>query len=773
MRLGASRGYILYVVLTMLLFGSGCSITKYVPDDNYLLKRNEFKVSESDISKQEIKNYVKQKPNKRILGIRFHLRVYNLSKKDKNNRFNNWLREIGESPVVLDELMKGRTSNQLEQLFVNNGYYKVEVKDTSILKKKKAINIFTIDADQPYFINSKNYFFEDTSISKYIFADTVNSLIKSGQRYQLEILQEERKRLEKTLKNEGFYQFTKEYIAFRLDSAIGQNKVNILIVINAPKDVSGSITKHKRYFINDIKIYPNEPLSFETQKIEYLDTADINSLEILYPEKKTMSPKLLSNTNKIQKDSIYNLESATQTYSNLSSLRMFRFINMNFMEEDTSINDLYPLNVDVRLVPYKKQKYDVSGEFTNSGGNFGIGGNFDYQRKNIFRGAEILDVNFNMANQWRKSNEGYENFASYGLQAQLMFPKLIVPFSKKLNRKNYTTKTAVQVGYDYQNWPFYSGTISNLTYGYNWQSGKYLTHYFNPIDINSVKARNDSILSERYAGNNYLLSIYNSHFVGVTSYSLIYNNQQLNNQQLDYTFFRINIESAGNMLNWYSTLTNAVPNEDNKFEVFGLEYAQYVKADIDFRQSFQTSETNNFVYRIFAGVGIPYKNSDVIPFERQYYSGGANGMRAWRIWSLGPGTYYNDSIYNTGDIKLELNLEQRFKMFWLLEGAVFLDVGNIWSISKEDDREGARFNINDFYKDLAVGTGFGFRLDLSFTLVRVDVGLKLRDPSIELPEYTDPQDIPYKKPTKFVLGNPYLRDGYNYFAFQIGLGYPF
>lgn len=767
------RGY--FIFFALLLFGSGCSVTKYVPEDKYLLKKNDFHIIESEISKQEIKNYVKQKPNKRILGIRFHLRLYNLSNPNKDNGFNNWLRKIGEPPVILDEMMKDRTASQFEQYFFNNGYFTVEVKDTSLFKGRSAKNIYTIYANDPYSIRRKEYLLEDTSISKYFYSDTINSLIKTGQRYQLEILIEERKRLEAMLKNEGYYRFSKEFVGFKPDSALGKNQVDILTVVKSPRDESGAVENHKRYFIDEVRVFPNEPLSYEKQDIEYQDTVNVNDFEVLYTDKKNMSPKLLANTNKLQEDSVYRLENATQTYNNLSSLRMFRFINMNFNEGDTSKNGLYPLNTDIRLVPLKKQKFEVSGEFTNSGGNFGLGGNLDYQRINIFRGAEILDLSFSMANQWREkvNKSGYENYANYGLEAQLMFPKLIVPFSKKLNRRNYTTKTAVKVGYDYQNWPFYSGTISNASFGYNWQSGRFLTHFFNPLDINSVKARDTDVLNQRYAGNNYLLSIYNSHFVGVTSYSLIYNNQQINKEQLDYTFFRINIESAGNLLNWYSKLSNVSRNDSGRFEVFGLEYAQYLKADIDFRQSFQTSVTNNFVYRVFAGVGIPYKNSDVIPFERQYYSGGANGMRAWRVWSLGPGSHFNDSIYNTGDIKLELNLEQRFKMFWLLEGAVFLDVGNIWSISEKDTREGARFNIDSFYEDLAVGTGFGLRLDLSFTLIRLDIGMKLRDPSIELTNNNEPQNIASSRPSKFVIGNPYLRDNYNFFAFQIGLGYPF
>jgi hypothetical protein len=349
------------------------------------------------------------------------------------------------------------------------------------------------------------------------------------------------------------------------------------------------------------------------------------------------------------------------------------------------------------------------------------------------------------------------------LETTLRLPKFLFPFLKKGGFvKTFNPTTTILVAYNYQDLTFFTRTMANATFGYNWAARNYKTHIVNPIQLNLVNMiKIDTGFQRMIDASSYLANSYKDVLILGGNYSFIYNNQIIKKSK-DYLFLRVNAEAAGNMLSLASNIAGAEKKE-GYFNFFGQPFAQYIRTDIDLRYNVILNDVSSVVYRGFVGIGIPYGNSKAIPFEKQYFGGGANGIRAWQVRSLGPGSYKVPEktvfINQTADIKLEANAEYRFKLFWILEGALFVDAGNIWTFNEDASRPGARFKFNKFFNDIAVGTGTGFRFDLSFVTARIDLGMKLRDPSIS-------------DASRWI----FLSRRYNFrddFAFVLGIGYPF
>jgi hypothetical protein len=364
--------------------------------------------------------------------------------------------------------------------------------------------------------------------------------------------------------------------------------------------------------------------------------------------------------------------------------------------------------------------------------------------------------------RFSRDSTGVNRTQEFGIETSLRFPKFLFPFLDSENFiKKYNPVTSIQAAFNYQLLPVYTRSVANATFGYTWNDGPYRTHSINPMQLNFVKIKDiDSVYYEKViAPSAYLVSSYQDVLITSVNYSYTYSQKQ--SKARHHLFFRANAEAAGNLLNGIMRLTNApVDTATGKYNIFGQPYAQFIKTDFDIRYTRIINDISSIVYRGFVGVGIPYKNSLAMPFERQYYEGGANGIRGWQVRTLGPGsvepptgTYVNQ----TGDIKIEGNIEYRFKLFWLMEGAVFVDIGNIWAIKADAERPGAEFRFNKFVDDLAVGSGLGLRFDFTFVILRVDLGFKLRDPS-------------KSDDTKWLTSRPLRREDVQP---VIAIGYPF
>ncbi len=388
------------------------------------------------------------------------------------------------------------------------------------------------------------------------------------------------------------------------------------------------------------------------------------------------------------------------------------------------------LDCNVQLTLLSQQSFKVELEGTNSAGYLGGGVNFIYQDKNLFHGAELFSTKLKAAYE-ATPHQNSKSTQEYGFETSLKLPRFLLPFMEKEDFiKKYNPYTTILAAYNYQNMPLFTRTMASATFGYDWKAGSFREHLVNPLQLNMVKLPSiDSAFAVSIANSPYQAGSYSDVLMLGGTYSYIFNNQKINKARR-YWFMRWNVETSGNMLSAAKKITGSQKN-DSVYTVFGQPFAQFFRTDLDIRYNYIFNNVSSIVYRGFFGIGIPYGNSTVIPVEKQYFGGGANGIRAWQVRTLGPGSYNDttDFMTQTADIKLEANAEYRFKLFWLLEGAVFLDAGNIYTYRYDPARIGSQFKLSTFYKDIAVGTGVGFRFDFKFVIGRVDLGMKLRDPA--------------------------------------------
>lgn len=784
-------GYCIFIIV-FILFVTSCNPTKYVPEGESLLNENHINVNKEGVKKSDLVPYVKQVPNKRIFGSRFYLGLYNLSNIHKDKWPHSWLRNIGEEPVIYDSYATIKSKEQIKSYVASKGYFDGQVTDTVKTFNRKSDVFYKVELQRPYTIRNLSYEIADSNIRKLFYFDSVNCVIVRGKPYDVDVLQAERTRFERFIRDHGFYAFSSDYISFKVDSTVGTRQVDIKYVVRdfTKLDSYNRITSgpFAVYTVKNIYIYPDfvpkEALVSGDSYLKSLDTTFYNGYYFVTSNKNPeVKYDLLIQSLYLKPGAVYNVTSTEQTQTHLLLLKIFRLVNITYNDakENSSLQGMQlQLDCNIQLTLLSKQSYKVELEGTNSAGNLGGALNLIYQNINLFHGAELFSTKLKGAYAaYSQPNQRLSSTQEYGLETSLRLPEFVVPFLKSENFiKKYSPSTIVLASYDYQSLPLYTRTVANVSFGYDWKAGFYQEHIVNPIQLSLVNVPSiDSAYKARIESSSYLASSYKNVLIIGGNYSFIYNNQKIKNSR-DYWFLRINAETAGNLIGLAELLAGGkkqaggektllgVPIDTIKtYRILGQPFAQYVKADIDLRYNYKFNDVSSIVYRGFFGIGIPYGNSKEMPFEKQYFGGGANGIRAWQVRTLGPGSYNpnpGDSakvfLNETADIKLEANAEYRFKLFWILEGAVFVDAGNIWSYNNDPTRPGAQFTFKNFYKEIAVGTGTGFRFDFKFVIARVDVGMKLRDPLL-------PEGARW-----IFLNGPYKR---NDFTIVLGIGYPF
>jgi len=778
--LGFRAKYRISILLaTLVAMGlSSCRTVKYVPDNQYLLSKSKISVDNKSINKIELKTYLKQKPNTKILGFwRFHLGLYNLSGRGKEDGI---FKRIGEAPVIHSAYLTEKSKEEFQRFMHNKGYYQAKVTDTVIYRKnQKAEVYYTIIANEPHRIKSFKTEILDDSIKAQSKGDSAKTLIKLNGTFDTDVLAAESKRVLNRFQNEGFFRINKNEIYFEADTTKAPKSVSLNMVVEKENVSSDPAVvqerDHQRYTFHNFYFYTD----YESQKqlfsesrdesvIEKNDTVKIENQVFISHGKIRYNPQMLINMNHIGDKGYYSVDLVERTYNELFSLRLFKLINIRFVE--TNINDSLGnpmLDCIIQLSPSVRQSYSVSLEGTNSLGNFGIAGNLGYQHKNIFRGGELLDVVLLGATEKQNygSGDSTKTFNSFesGIETKITLPKFLAPLKTRNLFRYSTPQTLMNLSYNYQRRPDYTRTILRASFGYQWKSSEFTTHRFNLLDLNMVKmfAYDSSFVSR--IENLYIKSSYTDHSIAAWNYSYTWNTQNIQKRS-DYSYVRASFETAGNMLYGISKLFDRRLHPSDsisglKYHFLGTPFAQYLKTDLEYRRGLLIDKYNAVVFRAFGGIAVPFGNSDQVPFERKYFTGGANGIRAWPVRTLGPGSYKanaNEFPNQSGDIKLEANAEYRFAMIGDFEGALFVDMGNIWSL--KDNRPGTEFAFSRFYKEIAIGTGAGLRYDFSFVIVRVDLGIKLHDPSMNPGERWIP------------ASNWLVKDNYN-IAFAIG--YPF
>jgi outer membrane protein assembly factor BamA len=584
------------------------------------------------------------------------------------------------------------------------------------------------------------------------------------------------------LRDKGYFYFSPEFVYFQIDSAFKSRRLDIYLNIEQTQvpvnndSVVYQEKDHKKYLINKFVINPNfNPLKSDTAGIKVLINPivenGINRYQFNYNDKLKIRPRAIRNSILMEPLQIYRQSDEKNTYKQLSGLPLFGYTSIHFKEitDKNSTPDSLRnyLDCSINLVRRPVQSFSVETEGTTSGGKLGMNGNFVYQNLNIFRGAEVLTFKLTGGVEWQQGGVAKKNnvllfFNTFetGAEVSLDFPKFLLPVSQDRIPKLLRPRTTIKTGTNFQNRPDYKRYVTNISFGYNWQSQEFVGHSLTPVEINSVSIFPDSAFIHKINALNdpRLKNQYTDHFIMAIKYSYLFNNQ-VRNKVKNFTFFRWNFESAGNLLGLSNSILNTPKNENGQYTVWNIPYSQYLRSDIDFRYFFTFSEENTLVYRNLFGLGVPIGNSVVLPFEKGFYGGGTNDMRGWKYRSLGPGSYQDTStIYfeKMGDIILEANLEYRFPVYGFLKGALFTDFGNIWLLNNSESYPGGKLNFDEILNEIAIDGGIGFRFDFSFFIFRIDGAAPLRDPALP-------------KGSRWQFSSLQMKD----VIWNFGIGYPF
>lgn len=747
---------ILYIICLFSLLVS-CTSTKYVGNGEYLLDKNVIRTDNKDIKAADLKSYLRQQPNFRAFGLmKWQLYVYNWSSsKRPYTWWNQQLRRIGEAPVILDTMLVDRSVEQLERVFVNKGYMDVEVTASiDSIRPKKAVVTYNIQSNEPYRISHYDIHLSDPRIDSIAHinstgcvrrtsspfrvnpVDDYASVVKEGDLFDRDVLDRERQRIATILRRRGYYAFNKEYLAYLADTTTHDHGVDVEMQLRPFRQImaDGSIeeTSHKRYYIKSVSLFTDyDPLRFDGEVFTPTDSVMTGGLKIVYGQSgRILRPHVLRRSNFITPGRLFNERTVDQTYSALASFRALSNVNIRF--DEIMENDTMKLNAYILTTPAKVHGIGFDVEGTNSAGDLGFAVSSNYQHRNLFKGSEVFSIKVRGAYEALSNSDG--SYWEIGGETSLSIPRFVFPFLKEDFRRRLRATTEFRASYNRQRRPVYDRAILSGGWNYLWQdrSNMLTRHTFKLIDLD--------YLFLPYADSTFLSELhettrsynYTNQFILGMGYVFSFNSYNPQNRQRNTHSFRVAVDVAGNLLYGLSKLAGASKNEDGRYELFGIEYSQFVKGDFDFSKAYVLDNRNRLAYHIGVGVIYPYGNATRVPFERRYFSGGANSVRGWSVRSLGPGSMPKDSanfITQSGDIRFDANLEYRSKLFWKFEMAAFLDAGNIWIIRNyHQDQPGGNFKFNKFYKEIAFSWGLGLRLDFDFFLIRLDGGMKIYDP---------------------------------------------
>ena len=703
-----------------------CNTTKFVPQDQCLLNKARVKCTDDKtVATGELRNYLRQKQNTEIFGFwKLQLHVYNTAPLDTTTKSKKKLAEnahkMGEAPVIYDPSLTQISMQQLRQQLNNMGYFQAEVDTLVSVKNRKVDLTYLVTVHEPYHI--RNYEVDVPIDAIRAIAESKDCKVHPGAQFSTATLDEERERITTILRNRGYYYFEKSMLEFTADSSLNSHEV-------------------------DVRIHFAE-------YVFHLDSAELARLQRRYTvrsiEYKLDYPFLrkgaLRSATRIAEGERYAEWRVERTYARMSALPPVKYVDISFAPVEDSL-----LDCTISVTRGRLNSVSAELEGTYSAGDWGVAAGLTYSNKNIFHGAEVLSLGARASYEWR-ANGGRAIEAK--AEAGLLFPENV-----KLN-----------VAYNYQQRPEeYTRTIANagLTYFIPRRARSHWTHQFNLIDFNYIYLPwvSDRFRKDFMDKSSVLKASYEDHFILDWSYTGSYStyNQRFPNRS--YMQLAIHVETAGNALYGISAAARLQKNDDGAYELWKIPFAQYAKGDINFTYHGIPAPQHHLVGHIGLGVAVPYLNASVVPFQKRYFAGGANGIRGWQARTLGPGTFRgngNALVYDlqAGDIYLDVNLEYRYNVLKFLELAAFLDAGNIWTICDYDTQPGGVFLWDQFYKQIAWSYGVGIRFDLSILIFRIDFGVKLHDPS-RISDGTQWRTVPHGLCWKddmtfhFAIGHPF------------------
>lgn len=818
------------IVYILFIFFSSCNISRYIDSNSYLVRHVTVNYDpQLPISESEIQSCLKINPNRKWLfifdfypwwyslfddvkiqqkksiqcariiqqnKIREHeidsinaIRISRgkspkvLKLRDPNAEL--WIesiRDIGEPPVLYDKQLLNKTKTQLTKLLISKGYLNAWISDSnSFNTSKKFAHIgLNLHPETTYKILNWHYTFENPndSLMHAFKKDSLNSLFVTHRVFSADLFYNERERMTRFAKSNGYYFFENNFISFKADTLgmpLGTMNIEICVAANNAQN-NALAQNHLRLKWHTISVLTPDEIEVNGTYTDILDSIWYRGILFRMTKEKPYKKQIILRELKIHPENWYVPEDVENTYKKLVSTGIFRSISIQ-LKPDTLLGAA-ALNASVICVPPVKQVVSAETEGTNTFGNLGIDANIIYRNRNVFKAGEILELKLQGAissqsqfnsNSNDQSIEGLQrnfNTIQFGPELSFIFPKAYGLFSWSKPILNWSPRSYIKVNANIQTRPQFSRSIWSVDYGFNFKNETgTIRHDFIPFELYSVKMGvfNDDFKDSLFRYNDaFLINSFQDHITTLMRYSASLSRYDyLTTLNKTNILLRWNFISSGSILRQLFILTKQKPDQNGQYELFSVPFAQFIKTDLDFRVNMHLKGASRLIWRVNSGIGIPFKNLGVLPYEQSFFCGGPNSVRAWRSRTLGPGAY--DPGSNTmrfdkiGDILLETNLEYRFHMIRAFYGALFIDAGNIWRLYPDSNKPDGVFNVTTFYKQLAVGSGFGLRWDLDFFVLRLDLAVPLKDPKNWQSQNTW---LFSEKPLKYIVTN-------------FGIGYPF
>ena len=731
-----------FAMMCAVLVIASCSTTRYVPDDALLL--NSVKVRTvgdyPQVNTAQLRNYLRQVPNSRwFSALRLPLHVYSLSGTDSTKWLNRTLRAIGEPPVLFDSLKAELSRGDLRQQLRNEGFLNAEANYELKRHGKKADVTYWLQPGQPYFMHTIHYRIDDPQITQVLQGDSVRRLLHEGMRFDVSQLDAERKRITALLADSGYYRFHKEFITYHADTIGGSHLIDLTLHLGLFRQNNRPDTLHTRYTMRHIGY----------------DSGDAQDARL------HLRQHVLEECTHIAEGQLYSATGLKNTYNHFGRLQAVKYTNILL----TPVNGRPELDCNIQIQTNKPSTLSFQPEGTNTAGDLGAAASLTYQNRNLFRGSEVLSVELRGAYEAIRGLEGYANqdFTEYSLETRLQFPRSIMPFLSRRLRQSLNATSEVSLLYDLQDRPEFHRRVLSASWRYRWN---------NPLRHDRFQL---DLLDLNYVFMPWISSTFRQEYLeSATSRNAIlrYNYEDLFITKLGFGYsyakgplaLKTNVETSGNVLSLGSQVFGSDKDSQGHHRLFNIAFAQYVKADIDVVRSVAIDQQNQVVFHLGFGIAYPYGNSSVLPFEKRYFAGGANSVRGWSVRSLGPGKYKErdgriNFINQTGDMKLDLNVEYRTHLFWKLYGAAFVDAGNVWTLRNYEMQPGGQFRLEDLPSQLAASYGMGLRFNMGYFILRFDLGMKAINPA-----YEEDEDEHYP-----ILHPRFSRD----YAFHFAIGLPF
>ena len=712
------------ILLSVLLAGclcSGCTVSRFVPEGEYLLDKVSISSDSANLKTGPMKLFIRQLPNGRWFNLwRVPMLPYMISGTDTTKRWNRFMWRVGEAPVIADTLLAEQCRADIQAAVRGLGYLDADVDLEQHHRKRKVRMRYLIHPGTRYKIEDIHFLCHDSVVSDIISGHQGESLLKPGMDFDFNVLDAERSRVNTILQNQGFYKFNRDFLRYEADTVREEHTGTVSLILDSYR-TSADVT-------------PRPHQQYRFGYVEYRFNHDEISLR----------PSVLERVNYISEGHLYSEQAVQNTYAALGGLDAVLATNINLHPDPL---DTLVLNSTVSIATNKPNSLSAELEGTNSAGDLGAAAVLTYSNRNLFRGSEVLSLKLRGAFEAIKGLAGYEdqNYIEYSAEASLRFPDLMLPFVSREFRRRAKATSELSIMYDSQDRPEFHRRVVTGAWRYRWNTrNSRMRHRIDMLDLNYVfmpwisETFRHDYLDDPNSRNAILRYNYENLFIMKWGYNFTYSSRGngLNGSNYGTNAYsvRFNVETSGNLLRGLSALTGAQRDEEGRFKFLNIAYAEYAKVDFDFAKSFRVNDRNSLALHFGLGVAIPYGNSNILPYEKRYFSGGANSVRGWSVRELGPGSFKGhdgriDFINQTGDMKLDMNMEYRTHLFWKLDAAAFVDAGNIWTLRNYEEQPGGQFSFDTCWRQIAVGYGLGIRLNFDYFILRLDGGMKAVNPA--------------------------------------------